>query len=157
MGEFRKRYRFNIPPRQQDTERTCKKLLKHRDSRRTKVMKLEDVAVVLGESKQGAKTVTASGGELEVKKQRIRNIATDSGPCFPMYLKTLLYGYVLCSMTQLFNPTVKNEPPTDEPDAQRYNLSTVLDYYDMFGNLVVRDCLRGGQDKNIIRQEDLVL
>ena len=58
----------------------------------------------------------------------------------------------------------------DEPDAQRFNLSTVLEYYDIFEKLVVRHSLaliltrrleyipvRGGQAKHIIAQADLVM
>ena len=85
------------------------------------VAKLDDVILLLGESKQVDETVTTSGGELELKKQRIYNSDAESGPCFLIYPKTLalvltrrlehhtvLYGYVLSSMTSLFfNQTVK--------------------------------------------------
>ena len=87
------------------------------------VTKLDDIIVALGESEHVDKTVTTSGGKLKLEKQRIYNSAAESGPCFLMYLKTLalaltrrlehhtvLYGYLLSSMTNLFfNPTVKNQ------------------------------------------------
>ena len=79
------------------------------------VKRLDDIIAVLGESKHVDKTATTSGGELKLKKQRIYNSAAESGPCCLMYLKTLtmvlirrlehytvLYGYVLRSMTNCF-------------------------------------------------------
>ena len=118
------------------------------------VANLEDVVVVLDEYKQVDKTVTASGGKLKVKKRRARNSANDSGPVFdvpqnvgPISNPTVRTNRSVIRLRTLFgdrlvNLAVKNEPPNDAPDDQRFNLSAVLEYYDLFENLVVRDSLR---------------
>ena len=56
---------------------------------------------------------------MKIKRKVTYNNYTLSGPCFLGYLKTLLYGYVLCSLK-------------DEQDAQWFSLSAVLQYYDIF-------------------------
>ena len=108
IDEFRKRHMFNIPLHHEVPEKTCAKLLKQHGSRLLPVTKLDDFLVILEESKQStAKTVTADGWKLRAKSPMGDNQFSLCGPSFLAYLKTHLYGYVLCSMTTCFNPTGK--------------------------------------------------
>ena len=59
------------------------------------------------------------------------------------YLKTLLYGYALCSLKDTTDPW--------------FTLNGILEYYDTFEQLVVRDMNFGGAAKSLILQADLVL
>ena len=63
------------------------------------VAKLSEVLVILGEAKNVDKTVTTSGGKLEIKKSKANNQSALCGASFLSYLETLLYGYVMCAMT----------------------------------------------------------
>ena len=45
----------------------------------------------------------------------------------------------------------------EEPDALRFSLSAVLEYYDVFAWLVIRDANRGGWPKCLIAHADVAL
>ena len=74
-------------------------MLKQHESKIMTVMKLTDIVAVLDEHREAGKHVTTTGGKLTVKKAKPQNNALSTGPTFLKYLKTLLYAYVLCSMT----------------------------------------------------------
>ena len=75
------------------------------------VAKLAELAVVLGESRPCDKTTTTSGGKIKVGKQKVQNSSLETGPCFDAYLETLMYGYVLRSMTSVLTRRLK--PPRE--------------------------------------------
>ena len=83
-------------------------MLKQHEAHLLPVTVLSELLAILDESKQCAdSTVATTGGELRVKKPKIKNQFALRGPSFLAYLKTLPYGYVLCSMTISFNREAK--------------------------------------------------
>ena len=50
------------------------------------------------------KTANVQGGKLRLWKPNVNNQYSLFGPSFLAYLKTLLYGYALCSVTICYNP-----------------------------------------------------
>ena len=146
LGEFARRRGYNIPLYQQVSERTFGTLMKQHVSRSLPVVKLSNIVVILDENQHGDKDkqVTTSGGKLKVTKHRQKSHFHLPDANFLAYLKTLLYGYAICSLK-------------DAGGRPRFTLNVVLEYYDTFGQLVVKDCNFGGAAKNLILQADLVL
>ena len=126
LGEFRKRYRYNIPTYRQISDAMCGRVV-HRgvnnagkmrgehEKRTPTMFPLREVATVLnatvkydvgsfGSSRPGGKRqIDTSGETLKLKKATPHNYSV-SAPCFLSYLKCLLYGYVLCSMKDEEDP-----------------------------------------------------
>ena len=121
-------------------------------------MKLSDVVPILDEQKfsDADKHITTTGGKLKATRSKIKSSFALSGPSFltslltrwlpytVVYLKTLMYGYVVCSLK-------------DNPENPRFALNAVLECVDTFEALVVKDCNMGGAAKGLILQADLVL
>ena len=60
------------------------------------------------------------------------------------YLKTLLYGYAICSLKEA-------------GDTPWFTLNAAIEYYDTFEQLAIRDGNYGGAAKSLVLQADLVL
>ena len=148
LDEFAKRHGYNIPLYQQVSERCFKKMMRQHVARSLPVMKLPNVVVILDEQRfsEQENQITTSGGKLKIKKAKGKSSFHMSGPSFLGYLKTLLYGYAICSLRD-----------RDTSDTLRFTLNAVLEYYDTFEQLVIRDANQGGAAKSLILQADLVL
>ena len=149
LDEFAKRHGYNIPLFHQVSERCFKKLMRQHSARSLPVMKLSTLVVILDEQRFGENhenQITTTGGKLKIKKARVKSQFHMSGPAFLSYLKTLLYGYVICSLKD-----------RDTSDTLWFTLNSILEYYDTFEQLVIRDANLGGAAKSLILQADLVL
>ena len=56
-----------------------------------------------------------------------------------------------------FNPTIETMRAQDAVEAQWFTMRTVLEYYDAFEALVIRDSSFGGTGGDLILNADLVL
>ena len=149
LDEFAKRHGYNIPLYRQVSERCFKKLMRQHTARSLPVMKLSTLVVILDEQRFGEtheNQITTSGGKLEIKKARAKSQFHMSGPSFLSYLKTLLYGYVICALKD-----------RETSYTLWVTLNSILEYYDAFEQLAIRDANYGGAAKSLILQADLVL
>ena len=122
-------------------------------------MKLSDIVVIPDEQRRGdaGKQVTTVGGELKAERSRARSsFALSLGPAVwhslitrwlsqnVSYLKTQLYGYFTYSFK-------------DSAKSPRLTPNSILEYFDTFEALVVRNCNSGGAPKGLILKEDSAL
>ena len=124
LGEFSKRHGYNIPLRQKIPEKTFRKMLNQHLGRSLPVMKLSDVVLILDEQRfsDADKQIATTGGKLKAKRSEVKSNFALSGPPFStslltrwlpyaaVYLKTLMYGYVVC-------------PLKDNPENPRFTLN----------------------------------
>ena len=98
-------------------------------------MKLTNVVVILDDQHyaENEKQITAIGGRLKVEKARGGSTFRMAESSFLAYSKTLLYGYAICSLKDTIDPW--------------FTLNGILEYYDTFGQLVIRDMNCGAQQK----------
>ena len=111
---------YCVPLRRQVSGRSRRKLLRNNEAHLVPVAKLSEILVILDETKRTDKQVTTSGGKLRIEKSKAANQFSLPGATFLAYLKTLLYGHVLCAMTIVLNPLVI-KPHTAQDDPMRCN------------------------------------